>query len=106
MSAQSYAQLIVKKPWYVNWRCARRRCTDSNHKKYKWYGGKGIQFRLTQEECAALWERDKAAIMDRPELDRIDTNKDYELSNCRFIEKIDNLLRRLNAKPEPTVWED
>lgn len=73
----------AKKPWtrYVEW--AQRRCGDANHH----HGKKGIKVRLTNPQAKTLWERDGAAMMKTPSLDRKDSTLDYTFDNCRFIEK-------------------
>ena len=75
------------RPWYFSYSSAKSRCTNPNVNCYQRYGGRGIKFLLTREEVAYLWGRDKADSMVQATLDRIDNEKNYELSNCRFIEK-------------------
>lgn len=74
-------------------KCAKQRCTNKNVWNYSRYGGRGIKFRLSKQEALFLWERDKACLMDKPTLDRIDNDGDYCLDNCRFLENRDNLSR-------------
>lgn len=97
MSAISYKKFIEKRPWYVSFRNAKRRCIDVNHRSYKWYGGKGIEFLLTEEEIKFLWFRDKAWLLENPQLDRMEEEKNYCLDNCQFIPKLDNVAKR-NSK--------
>lgn len=107
MSALSYKKMIEKKPWYVSWKCARRRCIDPNHTKYNFYGGKGIRFYLTKGSCALLWKRDQAHLMDKPQLDRIESDDHYWFGNCRFIEGVDNRARvNRSAPPDDRVIEE
>ena len=75
------------RPWYFSYSSAKTRCTNKNVACYYRYGGRGIKFLLTREEVAYLWGRDKADEMKQATLDRIDNDKNYDLSNCRFIEK-------------------
>ena len=76
-----------RNPWarYVEW--ARRRCNDSDpeSRNYPHYFAKGITCSLTANELKAVWERDGAANMKRPSLDRIDPERGYDLFNVRFI---------------------
>lgn len=95
----------MKKPWYESWKCGRRRCIDPGHKSYARYGGRGIEFKLTQDEVQRIWERDQAHLMERPRLDRIDVDGDYTFLNCRFIPESENLKYR-DQKPEPAEWVD
>ena len=68
------------------------RCSNPKSISYSRYGGKGIKALLTREEIKSLWIRDKAHLLKRPSIDRIDSNGNYEYSNCRFIELRENIL--------------
>jgi len=72
----------------------KQRCNYPKDKKYKYYGGKGIKNYLSYENLCFLWERDKAIKMKHPSIDRIDSNKDYTLENCQFIEMAINRIKR------------
>lgn len=76
----------LKHPWVRHIEYARRRCTDPNHKSYGSHGAKGIKVFLTSQEAKILWERDGAAQLKKPSLDRIESDKHYCIHNCRFIE--------------------
>jgi len=80
-----------EKPWTVTYRCIRSRCI---YEKDNLYFLKGIKCHITPNELRYLWFRDKAFLMDRPTIDRIDNNGDYTLDNCRYIEFIENLRGR------------
>ena len=67
----------------VEW--ARRRCNKPQERDRKFY--EGIKVNLTGEQAKVLWERDGAATMKTPSLDRKDATKDYTFDNCRIIEK-------------------
>ena len=88
MPAQGTRQHAWNKrnPWARHVEYARRRCSDSRNDSWASHGGKGIKVRLTVDEARELWERDGAAKLRKPSLDRIDPLKDYEKENCRFIE--------------------
>lgn len=83
----------TKEPWLNSWRNAKYRCTNSKHKCYTNYGGRGIKFLLTKEEIKKLWFRDKAWLLNWPSIDRKDSDGNYKYSNCRFIEKVKNTRR-------------
>ena len=61
-------------------------CRNPKDNSYKYYGGRGIKCLLTEKEVEFLWHRDNAINMDKPSIDRINNDGNYELSNCCFIE--------------------
>jgi len=81
------------KPWYGSWIGAKSRCTNPRNASFQRYGGRGIEFHLSKEDMALLWDRDGAAKMDYPVLDRIDTDGNYTSENCQFIEHRDKCRR-------------
>jgi len=87
-------KFFQRNPWLRNYYSARTRCTNKKHGNYHRYGGRGIEFLLTRSEVEHLWFRDRAFLMDTPTIDRIDSNGNYEINNCRFIEMIDNNKKR------------
>src|SRR5205809_75831 len=73
---------------YRSWSHMLSRCRDRNSDRYRWYGARGIKV------CERWLSFSKflADMGERPEgrtLDRIDTNGDYELSNCRWATQIE-----------------
>ncbi len=71
----------LKNRTYSSYRCARERCNNTRHKSYAYYGGRGIKFKFKS------WREIESEIGPRPagmELDRIDTNKDYEPGNIQW----------------------
>ena len=78
---------------------AKGRCRYPGTHKYEYYGGRGIQCRLSFEDIEFLWRRDSANQMQHPSLDRIERDGNYTKENCRFIEF--DLNRRLRSKPRP-----
>ena len=69
------------------WNCMKQRCYNPNHKHYKYYGGKGITI------CDE-WLHDFITFYnwsmtngynDSLSIDRIDPNKGYDPSNCRWV---------------------
>lgn len=71
----------------------QRRCLNKNCKDYKNYGGRDIRCLITEEEIKKLWFRDKAYLMKKPSIDRIDNDGDYKYDNCRFIELRENVRK-------------
>jgi len=79
-----------QKPWMQSIDHAKQRCYNKKDCKYKYYGGRGIKVLLSNEEVEFIWNRDKAHLLKDPTIDRIDSNGNYEISNCRFIERSEN----------------
>lgn len=76
------------------WSNINCRCNKQYDSKYYYYGGKGIRNKLKQKDLLTLWSRDKAYLLSKPSLDRIDSDKHYSLDNCRFIEADENRKNR------------
>lgn len=72
-----------RKAMHDVWTGMHQRCTNPKHISFQWYGAKGIS-------VCDRWESFDAFIADmgpRPSgfsLDRIDSTKPYEPSNCRW----------------------
>lgn len=76
---------IEMNPWYSSFNNARKRCSLKGE-----YFRKGIKFLMTIDDFKSLWFRDMAWKLNMPSIDRINSSGNYELSNCRFIEKTEN----------------
>lgn len=70
---------------YVSYEKAKERCENPNVINYKWYGGRGIEFRFAsfQEFLAEIGERPSKEYS----VDRIDVNGHYEKGNVRWVTK-------------------
>lgn len=73
---------------YKTWNGIMQRCTNKNHVAYKYYGGCGIRVcdRWKSFENFYADMGDKPDGMDS--IDRINTNGDYEPSNCEWSTNI------------------
>lgn len=76
----------ARNPWVRHRLWAKDRCTNPKAKAWPSHGAKGIKVFLTVPETAYLWGRDRAEKMERPSLDRRESDKHYCIHNCRFIE--------------------
>ncbi len=79
---------------YQTWADARQRCTNPNIKAYPNYGGSGIR-------VCARWDTFENFLEDmysgwRPGmcLDRIDSEGDYEPSNCQWLTRSENAIKQ------------
>ena len=94
---------------YGIWRAMKQRCRDKNSINYPRYGGKGVS-------VCAKWINDFEAFYSdmgpRPspdhQIDRIDSNGDYEPVNCRWVDKYeqannksDNVILIVDGKKVP-----
>lgn len=77
-------------PWWHSYAGAQQRCTNPNHKCYKFYGGRGIRLKMSLNDFKKLWFRDDAYLLKCPSIDRINNKKDYTIGNCRFVEMVEN----------------
>jgi hypothetical protein len=80
-----------KYPWVKHLQKAKSRCNNPNHASYKNYGMRGIICSLSIDSIRVIWFRDNAFELKRPSLDRINSNGNYEIKNCRFIELSKNI---------------
>lgn len=101
-----------KYPWERKYESAKARCENPKTAMYYCYGARGIKMMMTKYDFLFLWNRDGAAQMKKPSIDRIDNNGNYELSNCRFIELSANVsraksvqIKRISPSGEITTYK-
>lgn len=80
---------------YRIWRGMRQRCSNPEARNYKWYGGKGIKSceEWNNFEVFHSWAKNNG-YSDGLELDRIDSDKNYEPDNCRWVTKKQNIRNK------------
>jgi hypothetical protein len=83
---------------YRAWQAIYARCTQVNSKSYKYYGAKGIKVDSSWDKFEAFYKDMGDPPDSHYELDRIDPNKNYEVSNCRWITKRENILRVVHKR--------
>lgn len=78
---------VKSRPYFVyRLNTIRQRCENPKHVGYPRYGGCGIKNFLTVENLIFLWNRDRADLMEKPHVDRINPSEDYTIDNCHFID--------------------
>jgi hypothetical protein len=87
-------KLLKHTPEYVAYHHAMARCTKPNHKDWKYYGGRGIQFRFTsfRQFFVELGPRP-----DGKSLDRVNNNGHYEPGNVRWATRTE---QNRNQRPK------
>lgn len=82
---------------YNIWRHIKRRCNCPEEPFYQYYGGKGIKLCSEWSSYPKFKEWSLASGYGTElEIDRIDSNKDYEPSNCRWTTELVQQNNRTN----------
>ena len=90
------------------WKSMKQRCLNANCKAYKNYGARGIKICDEWLEFNNFYNWSiNNGYDEKLELDRIDNDKDYSPSNCRWVTPlINNHNRRITAKIDGISLKD
>jgi hypothetical protein len=80
---------------YDTYRGIIKRCYDSTHRDYPYYGGRGIKVCQRWLESITNFYADMGPKpFPKAQLDRINNNGDYEPGNCRWVTLAENNKNR------------
>lgn len=79
-----YPQELYKTRLYRIWSNMKTRCNNKNSSQYSDYGGRGIKVCAKWQTFAGFLDDMQAGYSDELQLDRIDNNGNYQISNCKW----------------------
>lgn len=85
-------------PTYYSWLCMKKRCLDPKHKYYKNYGGRGITICKRWLDSFNNFLEDMGERPVKHTIDRINTNGNYDVANCRWATMKQQQNNRRNNK--------
>lgn len=84
---------------YKVWRAMLNRCENQKSKSFPNYGGRGIKVSTEWHDPTVFFTwAESTGYTEGLEIDRIDTNGDYEPENCRWVKRIVNANNKRNNK--------
>lgn len=100
LDARSENHIHVKTRLYSIWVGMKKRCYNENSRAFKWYGAKGIVV-FENWKISFLnfrkWSLENG-YSDNLTIDRLDSDKNYEPSNCRWIPLEDQNRNKKNNR--------
>jgi hypothetical protein len=85
---------MSKTRFYAVWLDMRKRCHDPKNKKHHLYGGRGITVCARWDESFEAFQEDMPGYGPGLQLDRINTDGNYEPGNCRWATNKENARNR------------
>lgn len=82
---------------YNIWCGMVQRCTNPNKDTWKYYGGRGITVCERWQSFARFYE-DMGDVPEGMSLERMDNDRGYEPSNCRWASRTEQMRNRSNTK--------
>ena len=91
---------LTKTKLHATWLNMKRRCYSEKDKHYKDYGARGIKVckEWLDDFCNFRDWAYANGYSDELSIDRIDVNKDYEPSNCRWVDAITQANNKRNSR--------
>lgn len=85
-------------PTYVSWLKMKDRCLNPNHKHYPIYGGRGITIDPKWMAFEGFFDDMGSMPQEGYSIDRIDNDKGYTKSNCRWLPRNEQQKNRRCVK--------
>lgn len=89
---------LSKTQIYHSWTAMKDRCFNKNSNRYKDYGGRGITICDKWLSFEGFYEDMGDSFKPNLSIDRIDYNKNYELSNCKWSNCTEQANNKRNVK--------
>ena len=83
-----------KMPWEKAYYNIRSRCGCGWARKYKYYGAIGIKCEVKSRDLKESYLKERAWLLAKPSVDRIDPTGNYTKENIRWIEFSENRKKR------------
>ena len=86
--------------FYSTWKGMLQRCTNLEHRSYKWYGARGITVCEEWQDVTnfVAWAESTHPNMEGYTLDRIDNDKGYSPENCTWSDKTTQAINQRMQK--------